>query len=110
MGIEPLKSLANFESEYFVNVSSELVYIVPPTSIWTGAVYRDAAATHGIPVIGLWLVWINVLGPDGVATVCDMPPTGKGKGVVVGVVGVGDDELEIVGETVGDELWKCGKK
>ena len=24
--------------------------MVPPTSICTGAVYRDAAATHGIPV------------------------------------------------------------
>lgn len=26
----------------------------PPTSIWTGAVYLEAAATHGMPDI-LWL-------------------------------------------------------
>lgn len=67
MGILPLNSLANRESgylwkwkiikqletssnkwkhsiqlkiqSYLVNVSKELVYIVPPTSMWTGAVY-----------------------------------------------------------------------
>lgn len=31
--------------------------MVPPTSIWTGAVYLDAAATQGIPEI---LVLLNV--------------------------------------------------
>lgn len=39
---------------YFVKVSREDVYIVPPTSMWTGAVYLEAAATQGIPVI-FWL-------------------------------------------------------
>lgn len=38
-----------------VRVSSEDVYIVPPTSMWTGAVYLDAAATHGMPAMVLWL-------------------------------------------------------
>lgn len=45
----PVKSLPNLDSEYFVSVSNELVYIVPPTSICTGAEYFDAAATHGMP-------------------------------------------------------------
>lgn len=36
---------------YFVRVSNDEVYIEPPTSICTGAVYRDAAATQGIPEI-----------------------------------------------------------
>lgn len=36
---------------YLVRVSSEEVYMVPPTSMCTGAVYLEAAATHGIPVI-----------------------------------------------------------
>lgn len=39
---------------YLVRVSSEDVYIVPPTSMCTGAVYLEAAATQGIPVI-FWL-------------------------------------------------------
>lgn len=39
-----------FKRTHFVNVSNDDVYIVPPTSIWTGAVYLDAAATDGIPV------------------------------------------------------------
>lgn len=36
-----------------MSVSREDVYMEPPTSMWTGAVYRDAAATQGIPDI-LW--------------------------------------------------------
>lgn len=36
---------------YLVSVSNEDVYIVPPTSMCTGAVYLEAAATQGIPVI-----------------------------------------------------------
>lgn len=51
--------------------------MVPPTSICTGAVYLEAAATHGIPVILLQL-------------------TAAG--------GVGDDEFDIVGDVAGELL------
>lgn len=53
---------------------------MPPTSMWTGAVYLEAAATHGIPVI-FWLY-------AGAA----------------GVGGVGDEEFDIVGEVAGELL------
>lgn len=55
--------------------------MVPPTSIWTGAVYRDAAATHGMPVI----LWLKASGAGG--------------------VGVGEEELDMVGEVAGELLW-----
>lgn len=54
--------------------------MVPPTSIWTGAVYRDAAATHGMPVI----LWLKASGAGG--------------------VGVGEEELDMVGEVAGELL------
>ena len=58
------------------------MYIVPPTSIWTGAVYFEAAATHGMPVI-LWLYG----------------------SVVGGIEGVGDEEfVDMVGDVAGDVL------
>lgn len=57
--------------------------------MWTGAVYREAAATHGIPDIGLWFAWRYE--PD-----C-------GCWAEFGA-GVGDDEFETVGDVVGDVL------
>lgn len=50
--------------------------MVPPTSMCTGAVYLEAAATHGIPVILLQLT----------------------------AGGVGDDEFDIVGDVAGELL------
>lgn len=56
--------------------------------MWTGAVYFDAAATHGIPVI-LWL-YANVVG---------------------GIEGVGDEDfVDIVGDVAGDVLKLRRKK
>lgn len=50
--------------------------------MWTGAVYFDAAATQGMPVI-LWL-YANVVG---------------------GIEGVGDEDfVDMVGDVAGDEL------
>lgn len=46
-----LLKLYTYKKTYFVRVSNDEVYIEPPTSICTGAVYRDAAATQGIPEI-----------------------------------------------------------
>lgn len=117
MGIEPLNNLANFESGYLVNVSNELVYIVPPTSMCTGAVYRLAAATHGMPVIGLWLACKQEAAlaadpevlPDPLVTPEPTVPGGSPSGVMdelAGGVGVGELEFEIVGETVGEALQK----
>lgn len=92
----PLNSLARRDSEYLVSVSNELVYMVPPTSMWTGAVYRDAAATHGMPEIDLWFPWWYVL---------VVPPLSAGEmGAGVVGVGVGDDEFDMVGDVVGDVL------
>lgn len=65
--------------------------------------YRDAAATQGMPVIGLWLVCKYAFDPDDGPAGVDAPTIDE-TGVVVGGVGVGDDEFEIVGDTVGDEL------
>jgi hypothetical protein len=59
--------------------------------MWTGAVYRLAAATQGIPVIGF--VWIQP------AAVDDNPWFGDPE-----LAGVGDDEFD-VGDVVGDVLW-----
>lgn len=56
--------------------------MVPPTSMCTGAVYLEAAATHGIPVI----LWLQLIGGW------------------EGGVGVGDDELDIVGDVAGELL------
>lgn len=58
--------------------------------MWTGAVYRLAAATHGIPVIGF--VWIQPAADDN-----PWFPGGDP------VVGVGDEEFD-AGEVVGDVL------
>lgn len=62
----------------------------------TGAVYRLAAATHGIPVIGF--VWIQPVA----ALDDDNPWFGDPE-----LTGVGDDEFD-VGDVVGDVLcmWK----
>lgn len=54
--------------------------MVPPTSMWTGAVYLEAAATQGMPVI-FWL-----------------------QAEAAGVGGVGDDEFDIVGDVAGELL------
>lgn len=61
--------------------------------MWTGAVYRLAAATQGIPVIGF--VWIQPVA----ALDDDNPWFGDPE-----LTGVGDDELD-VGDVVGDVLW-----
>lgn len=37
-----------------VSVSSEDVYMVPPTSMWTGALYLVVAATRGMPDMGFF--------------------------------------------------------
>lgn len=68
---------------HFVSVSSDDVQIVPPTSMWTGAVQRDAAATQGIPVI-LWLQ--------------------------LRAGGVGDEELDMVGDVAGELLGESNLK
>lgn len=49
-------------------------------------------------MIVLWLVWMKELLEDVV------PEVATGPGVVVGGVGVGDDEFDIVGDAVGDVL------
>lgn len=67
---------------YLVRVSSEEVYMVPPTSMCTGAVYLEAAATHGIPVILLQFT----------------------------AGGVGDDEFDIVGDVAGELLGDISLK
>lgn len=71
--------------------------MVPPTSMWTGAVYRLAAATHGIPVIGL--LWLQPLAEDN-----PWFPGGD-----PAVVGVGDDEFD-VGDVVGDVLHRFARE
>ena len=68
---------------HFVSVSSDDVQIVPPTSMWTGAVQREAAATQGIPVI-LWLQ--------------------------LRAGGVGDEELDMVGDVAGELLGESNLK
>lgn len=72
---------------------------MPPTSIWTGAVYRLAAATHGIPVIGF--VWRQPGAVD------DNPwfPTGDDPEFA----GVGDEEFD-VGDVVGEVLQISNKE
>uniref|UniRef100_A0A8W7PH32 Uncharacterized protein n=1 Tax=Anopheles coluzzii TaxID=1518534 RepID=A0A8W7PH32_ANOCL len=71
-----------------------IIAIVPPTSMCTGAVYLDAAATHGMPVICLWFAWWYPL----------PTPVTAGETAGIGGVGVGDDEFEMVGDVVGEVL------
>uniref|UniRef100_A0A182J929 Uncharacterized protein n=1 Tax=Anopheles atroparvus TaxID=41427 RepID=A0A182J929_ANOAO len=85
-----VKTLLNFMSTTSVCLSM----IVPPTSMCTGAVYLEAAATHGMPVICLWFAWWYPL----------PTPVTAGEPAGMGGVGVGDDELEMVGEVVGEVL------
>lgn len=75
--------------------------MVPPTSIWTGAVYLDEAATKGIPTTDLWLV-----DAEEAAEVPMMLMPG----------GVGLDEVDIVvvgdvaGEAFGETILKLQRK
>lgn len=76
--------------------------MVPPTSIWTGAVYLDAAATNGIPGIFFWLEFKY---PE--LLLLEGPIAGDREPVVCGV-GVGDDEFESAGDVAGDgSILKC---
>lgn len=91
----PVNSLPNLESEYFVNVSNELVYMVPPTSIWTGAEYFEAAATQGMPEMI----------PFGFCVWYPLPMLSDGEiGPVAISVGDGDGGFDIGGDEFGDVL------
>lgn len=62
--------------------------MVPPTSIWTGAVYLEDAATRGIPTTDLWLVDVE----DAEVPMMFIP----------GGVGLDDVDIVVVGDVAGD--------
>lgn len=83
--------------------------MVPPTSMWTGAVYLLAAATHGIPVI----LWLYGIAPAACGPFALFRGSAAGPPPVVtdaALGGVGDDEFDIVGLVAGELLGDSNLK